>query len=481
MRSKFDISSKSLSMISKKKKNAFIWIGLAVVVVAFIFSIYNAIDMKEAIRINNLMNKELHNPNIVDANKTKSNTKIAWAINIENTIDGMELKQKTLVMEMAKQTKDEIVRSNGIVLEKIDRTNMIIKGKMSSLEDSNTNLTNELKALREQRKNDFKMLNSRLKQQQEDIKDIVEDGVMLPPPPLQSNKKEKSEGGLFSKIDIFEKKVMQKKTEYKKQDFQVISFKNELADVNTSLDKELTKEQIDAQNTYEIVTGFTDAYLITGAYVPLFAGSSGGSGASGTPQNVPVLMESNGDLLMPNLTVGSIDKCFLLGVATGNAGARAVEIRLDKMTCLLDGGKKVIQGEVSGYVVSETGSPGLPATMIYKAGDFIARMITAGVLEGLSTAVTNLAASGGSGGNGLDNTVIRDVTAGAGNGMNNAFSKLADFYLQLAEATMPILEVKPGRFISVVLVGGNKFQIKDVNLLDTRELDGYIDDFIGDE
>lgn len=478
---KLNIGDRSLSKISKQKKNAFIWFGLTAMVFAFVLAIYNGIDMESAIKTNREANKVLDNPDLNEHNKTTANTKIAWAIDIENTIDSMEEQQKKVVDEMVQTTKKQIMDGNGIVLTEIERTYQLLKNKMGKMENDNYLLKKELKNLKTQQNSQYNKFAQRMDAQQNDLENMIEDGVMLPPPPLNSQPAapviNEDTDSLFSKINIVDtvKKVIPKQVTRK--DYKVISFKNDFADVNDTVSVELTEEEILAQNTYEVITGFTDAYLLTGAYVPLFGGVGGGGSSA---QSIPVLMETSGDLLMPNKTIGSIDKCFLLGVSTGNPGARSVEIRLDKMTCLVAGGKKVLQGEIDGYIVSETGSTGLPATMIYKAGDFISRMIGAGILEGLSTAVVNMAA-GNNNGIGGGTQIYGDTMTGAGNGMSNAFTKLADFYLELAEATIPILEVKPGRFISAVLIGGNKFELKDINLLDTREIDSYIDDFIGDE
>ena len=481
-----NISKKSLINIRRQKKNIFVWIGLAIIVIAFFMAMYNGIDMKAAIKANQLKNKQLSDPGLENDANRSANTKIAWAIDIENTIDGMEAKQESLINRMVDDTKNEIIRSNEIILKEIARSNSLLKAKLETLRGSNAELQNQINSLKDRTDIDMEILRKNLSSTVT-TSAIEENGVLLPPPPL------------FSKIETVKKQIRKTIKKVKssdpysmfdsisgsdsndevKQEFEILSYKNTFKELNNSINSdELTEEELLKKNTYEILTGFSEAYMLTGAYVPLFGGSSSGGG--GAPQSVPVLMETTGDLLMPNNTIGSIDKCFILGVSEGNAGARAVEIRLDKMTCIVDGGKKVLQGTLDGYVVSETGSPGLPATLIYKAGDFISRMIGAGILEGLSTAIVSYASSQGNNGVGGTN-VYGGAMTGAGTGVNNAFSKLSEFYLQLAEATLPILEVKPGRFISIVVIGGNKFELKDVNLLDVRDVDSYINDFIGEE
>lgn len=473
-----DISSKSISLLSKRKKNIFVWIGVFGIIFAFIAAIYNGIDMKSAIKAENAKHKMLQNPNLKNDINTSSETKISWAINMENTVENMKKEQKKIVTEMANKTKQDIVHSNGVLLDEIKKSNAIVKGKLKEIYDENLKLKKELSALKEKTSSNIKQLQTKIKTTQ----NMIEDGVMLPPPPLKSDdaSSKTDSGGLFSKLNINAVVGNKPTKKIKKINYEVVSYANTFKDENNTkkTDENLTKEQIKARNTYSVTTGFTDAYMVTGAYVPLF--QNGGGGAGGAPQSVPVLFETNGDLIMANNTAGSIDKCFVLGNSQGNPGARTIDIRLDKMTCLLEDGEYMLQGSIDGYIVSETGTPGLPATMIYKAGDFISRMIGAGILEGLTTTLTNYAA--GYNNNGVGGTQIYGgAMTGASDGMNNAFSKLADFYLQLAEATIPILEAKPGRFVSMVLVGGNDFELKKVNLLNVNDAKSYVDQFIGDK
>lgn len=476
-----NFKGKSLKKQSAEKKNFLVYILMFLILASFVISIYNAVDMDSAIEAYNLEHKVLKNPKI-DENNSKSETKVSWAINMENTVDNMKSEQKRMVIKLSEELKDEIIASNAIVLNEIGLSSRLLKGKFKELRDKNMILQKQMAELRLKTDSNLKMVDIRLKKQKKDMSNYIEDNVLLPPPAIESVSNTESRfvdsdspsSDMFDKLKIVKKTAKIKKPK-KNKEFKIVSFNNSFTDGNQSTgDDELTPEEIEAMNTFEIVTGFTDGYLITGAYAPLFA-----DGGTGSSKSVPVLIETNGDLLMPNHTIGSIDKCFVLGVTTGNAGARSVEIRLDKMTCLVADSKKILQGKIDGYVVSETGSPGLPATMIYKAGDFIARMIGAGILEGLSTAIVNSASGYNNAAQGGGQFYGNTLT-GAGNGMSNAFTKLSDFYLQLAEATLPILEVKPGRFVSLVLVGGNTFQLKDINLLDTRDVDNYVDEFVGE-
>jgi len=482
---KLELSDKSLKIIGRKKKNIIVWIGIVGILFAFILAMYNGIDMDAAIKANALKNRQLENPDLKDINES-GDTKVTWAINMENTVDGLKEFQVKTTEAMAKKTREDIIKANAELLNEIKTSNKVLQGKIREVYDENLRLKKEINLMKNATDSRISNLNKKITE----TKLAIEDGVMLPPPALNNQKvpsQKVPSSDMFSKINIDghkQKQAAQTHKKQHKQSFEVLSYANELKDENATNEDKLTEEEKKAKRTFEVLTGFTDAYMLTGAYVPLFGNGGGGSAgaAGGAPKPVPVLFETSGDLLMPNHSNGSIDKCFVLGVSSGNAGARSVEIRLDKMTCVVDDGKRVLQGKISGYVVSETGTPGLPATLIYKAGDFISRMIGAGILEGLSTALTNYAASyGNSATLGGTTQVYGGAMNGASNGVNNAFSKLADFYLQLAEATMPILEVKPGRFVSMVVTGGNKFELKDVNLLNVNDTNAYIDEFIGEE
>lgn len=487
-----DLSKKTLKIQKRAKKNKLI-IGVSIAgFVSVIVAMFTQIDVESAMKAQADRFRVYEKPN-VEEGEDQAQLKQAWAIKTENDIQNMKRDNKEAFTRMTEDLKKQIVESNALTMTTLKKEVEIAQGKVEELRSESAMAKKRLEAELQKAQGEI----SRLKHEMDDgfsnvdraiESSKVENDVLMPPPLIS---KPENTDGLFGDINVGRgtdnvAKAPQSQSQPKKRqkslNYEIVSLSNDLStveDVNGT-QKELTEEELKKQNTYTVATGFTEGYLITGAYAPLFEGGTGGSSGGEAVPNVPVLIEMTGDLLMPNDTIGSVDKCMVLGTTKGNASARVIDIRTDKMTCLLDGGKKIIEGKLKGYVVNEAGTPGLPAVMVYRAGEFLSRMIGAGLLESLSSAFVASASSNSNGLGGSTN-FYGAATQGVSNGMNNAFTKLSDFYLQLAEQTLPVLEAKPGRFVSIVISGGDTFELKDVKLLDTRDVESYLNDFIGDE
>lgn len=514
---------KLISRVGAKKKNILIWSAIGLVVGGFILSIYSGIDMSGAIAAANKKPEDL--PEITDM-EGKNEKQESWAIDMENRINSLQEEQRVENQRVADETKQQIIEANKFMISDMQRDNKNIINRIEEIAQNQARMQKDgYGNSANVGKNSFGIPLPRGSRIPRD-----DSGVQLPSLiPIKENyngmamrnqgnqssqasansHNGTNEDDMLGQMNIIPGRQGQfqqpqqnnnQQTAKKRQLFYSKGYANVFSDENVSKKGEREQKGEGVNPTFEVVTGFTDAYMVTGAYAPLLMGKSGGSsggmggsaggvtgggssggvpaGSIGGQRNVPVLLEAQGDAIFPNSTVGSIDKCMLIGTAAGNASSATIDIRLDKMTCVLAGGKKVIDGRITGWVVSEVGTPGIPATMIYRAGNYISRVIASGVLEGLSRGFINAA-----GGSGINNStfpgyVYNGAVGGAGTGASNAFSKLADFYLSLAEATLPTLEAKGGRNVSIILSGGDKFTARNINLLDTREVDKYLNKFI---
>lgn len=472
-----EFKKRDLKTAAARRKNILIIIVVVALTLLLILSAALSIDMSGAMQRINANNEAI--PDISEMSND-SETKESWAVSVENRLAQNEQMIENRTNEMG----DRVIREiNQTILKELGRYDLDFK-KVKQIVEQHGDLISEFK--RENAKLKVQIAgNTKAMQAQIDaaIKAAKENVVLNPPPPLV----ESNGGSIFTDLDLGGlvegvNAIAPKKK--KRLHYSVVTVKNSFPDQNDTAPtaRVLTKEELLAQNTYEIVTGFSEAYMITGAVAPLFNGGSGGGGggAGGAQmQPVPVLLEAEGDLIMPNHVIGSVDKCMLIGTANGNASSSSIDIRLEKMSCLVNDGKQIIDGGIQGWIVSESGTPGIPATLVYRAGDYIARVIASGVLEGLSQGFMNAAAAGNYG-EGQGAQIYAGGYNGMGQGVSNAFSKLADFYLSLAESVLPTLEAKAGRTVSMVVMGGDKFTLRDINLLDTREVDMWVDEFIGE-
>lgn len=231
---------------------------------------------------------------------------------------------------------------------------------------------------------------------------------------------------------------------------------------NYPLKKEESEIKDIAPKKYELGLGFFDAINLTGAYAPIF-------GQASDQASIPVLLEVSGDMIIANGFTESVDKCFALGGAIGNPSSNTVDIRLSTIECVLSDGKHKIRGKIKGWVIGENGKPGLAGTLIHKSGQYISRFILAGLLQSLSTAFVTAATPSGTQGP-ATSVITGGAVQGAAQGTQNAFGKLADFYIKLAEKTLPMIEAKAGRHISVLIQGGDLYEVKDFNPININDL-----------
>jgi len=227
------------------------------------------------------------------------------------------------------------------------------------------------------------------------------------------------------------------------------------------------------QGSYHVTTGLTQAYMITGAYAPAFQ--------EGESEPLPVLFEAEGDILMPNEHLATMEKCWLLGSAKGNMNSQTANIKLVSISCILDGGDYRLEGALSGWVIGENGIPGIHGELLHKNGAWLARTFVSGFLETFSNALGD---SGNSSTITFDdnnsesnsNAVNDNVASAGAQGVSTVFNKLGDYYLKMAEQIFPIIEVKGGRTIDILLIGGEELSVVENNSLDITKINDHLSD-----
>ncbi len=196
-----------------------------------------------------------------------------------------------------------------------------------------------------------------------------------------------------------------------------------------------------------------ETLLITGAFARarLFNGVEAPTGGQANGNPVPLLMELTDKAVLPNKFKSDIKRCFVTANATGDLSSERVLVRLDRLSCLTRDGKP-IDVKVTGYVAGEDGKTGLKARVVTRSGQAIANALLLGTLAGLGEAVsiasqdTTTHAMGT-----ITSTVDNPWRAGIGAGLEDAFSRVADYYLKLADKIFPVLEVDAGRTVEIVV------------------------------
>ena len=229
------------------------------------------------------------------------------------------------------------------------------------------------------------------------------------------------------------------------------------------------------KSSFHLSTGLSQAYMITGAYAPAFQ--------EGDAEPLPVLFEAEGSIIQPNEHLGSVDKCFLLGSAKGNMNSQTAEIKLVSVSCLVDDGDYRIEAPITGWVIGENGIPGVGGELLHKNGAWLARTFIAGFLETFANALTsgdtttiNLGGSTNNSRNdeGLGKSFSNNALYAGASGLSTVFSKLGDYYLKMAEQIFPVIEVRGGRTVDLLLMGGEDFSVVENNKLDLSSIESFL-------
>jgi conjugal transfer pilus assembly protein TraB len=207
---------------------------------------------------------------------------------------------------------------------------------------------------------------------------------------------------------------------------------------------------------------FMEATLLSGVAAPTTLA------AKSNP--LPVLLRIKDLAVLPNKVKADLKGCFAIAEATGNLADERVHIRVLTISCVAKNGDAVIDQKVKGFVVDEDGKVGLAGKVVAKMGIHIARSALAGFLAGFGEAVEQTTANTtyspvyGTTTQMWTEVDTKNVTkAGVGKGISQAAKELQKFYLQLAEQTLPVIEVGATKSVTLVISEGADLEIKKQN------------------
>lgn len=196
--------------------------------------------------------------------------------------------------------------------------------------------------------------------------------------------------------------------------------------------------------------------LINGVAAPTKVGSQ--------ENPVPVLMRVKRDAIMPNYHTLDIKECFLLADAIGEMASERVLIRANGLSCITEDGQ-AIEKNLTAYAVSSAdGMTGIRGTMIERSGKALANTMMAGFLSGFADAAapqqintlnTTPTATSAWQSQNLD----RYAGAGMMKGASNAMERIASYYMAIAEAMWPVIELPAGVEVDFIVQKGMTLQL----------------------
>jgi hypothetical protein len=166
----------------------------------------------------------------------------------------------------------------------------------------------------------------------------------------------------------------------------------------------------------------------------------------------PVLLRLQKTAILPNRYQADVRECFVLLAGYGDLSSERAYLRGETVSCvLLDG--SVIETRLQGYAAGEDGKAGVRGRLVTKQGQFIARALMIGFIEGVAdvlqqgdTVTLGLSQSqNDEGGNPWGSAALR--------GTGNALDRIAQFYIDQAYNLFPVIEIDAGRQLDIVLTG----------------------------
>lgn len=230
------------------------------------------------------------------------------------------------------------------------------------------------------------------------------------------------------------------------------------------------KEEVKQKAKKEDFLYIPSGAIISGVFLN---GIDAPTGKSSQKNPFPTLIRIQKDAILPNYYTADIRECFLLMSGYGDLSSERAFLRGETISCIRSDGK-IIDGRLDSYAVGDDGKAGVRGRLVSKQGQIIARSLLAGFAGGFAemfdtTATPTLNTSS-------DGTIryedvysSKAVKGGAAKGVSQALTRISDFYMDLAEAVYPVIEVDAGRQVDVVVSKGAKLTFKNVNSISTAK------------
>lgn len=205
-------------------------------------------------------------------------------------------------------------------------------------------------------------------------------------------------------------------------------------------------------------------------------GLDAATGRSARKDPFPVLVRIQKDAILPNNFIADVKECFATLAGYGELSSERAMLRGETFSCITKNGD-VIEEEFPAYAVGEDGKAGIRGRLVSKAGSLIAKTALAGfatgVAEAFDTSPVPVIRTGDVGGSKLyqENFSSDAAQHGVSSGASAAMTRLAEYYMDMADQIFPVIEVDAGRQVDVVLTHGIKLKVRENQALTIAKKD----------
>jgi conjugal transfer pilus assembly protein TraB len=197
----------------------------------------------------------------------------------------------------------------------------------------------------------------------------------------------------------------------------------------------------------------------------LLNGLAAPTGKTAQSELTPVLMRVKRDAILPNNNSLDIKECFLIAGGYGSLSTERAYIRAEILTCIREDGG-VIEVPLDAYAIGNDGLTGMRGKFVSKQGRYLSNALKAGALNGIAKALSPVEQRSVNISTNKDEFVPYEfpevggvASYAAGNAASETMERLADFFMEMAESTFPVIEVKAGREVTFVTKKGIKLSL----------------------
>lgn len=214
-------------------------------------------------------------------------------------------------------------------------------------------------------------------------------------------------------------------------------------------------------------------YLPTGTIMSgvLMNGLNAPTGRNARKDPFPVLVRIQHDAILPNQYTADVKECFATLSGYGDLSSERAYLRGESFSCVTHDGR-IIEESFPAYAVGLDGSAGIRGRVVSRAGSLIGKTalagFAAGVAEAFDTSPVPVIQTGGNVGSSqaYQNNFNSDAARhGASSGASAALSRLAEYYQDMTDQLMPIIELDPGIKVEIILSKGFALNVKDTATL----------------
>lgn len=193
----------------------------------------------------------------------------------------------------------------------------------------------------------------------------------------------------------------------------------------------------------------------------LITGMEAGAGKNAKRNATPALMRVSKEAVLPNRYTADVKECFVTLSGYGELASERVMMRSEYISCVKDDGT-AIEAKLNAFTTGEDGKSGVRGRLITRNGQMIANAMMSGFLSGFADFATVRPVTSFGNFQGADRYAAQMEslvsTAGIGGvamrGTSKAMDKIADYYMQMADQSFPIVSVEAGREITLIVQNG---------------------------